>query len=82
MLINQFFKILIQENPLSQLVNSRRDSSGALQSPDVLDSPKEDGFYLLKKDSQRRETLVKVSFNVKPFFTLLKSLLMLFLNRK
>jgi len=51
---------LDKENPLSQLVNSRRDSSGALQSPDVLDSPKEDGFYLLKKDSQRRETLVKV----------------------
>jgi len=44
------------EHPL----NPRRDSSGALPSPDVLDSPKEDGFYLLKKDSQRRETLVKV----------------------
>jgi len=47
------------ENPL-QAAQARRDSSGALQSPDVLDSPKEDGFYLLKKDSQRRETLVKV----------------------
>jgi len=50
---------LLLEHPLHQS-NARRDSSGALQSPDVLDSPKEDGFYLLKKDSQRRETLVKV----------------------
>ena len=28
--------------------------------PDVLDPAKEDGFYLLKKDSQRRTTLVKI----------------------
>merc|ERR1719410_1922341 len=39
---------------------TRRDSSGVLQSPDVLDPAKEDGFYLLKKDSQRRTTLVKI----------------------
>jgi len=47
------------EDPLK---NIRRDSSGALLSPDPLDPAKgEDGnFYLLKKDSQRRATLVKV----------------------
>ena len=28
--------------------------------PDVLDPAKEDGFYLLKKDSQRRATLVRI----------------------
>merc|ERR1711892_428394 len=46
----------ILENPL----HARRDSSGVLQSPDVLDPAKEDGFYLLKKDSQRRTTLVRI----------------------
>jgi len=47
------------EDPLKSI---RRDSSGALLSPDPLDPAKgEDGnFYLLKKDSQRRATLVKV----------------------
>merc|ERR550517_835903 len=45
------------DNPLH---STRRDSSGVLQSPDVLDPAKEDGFYLLKKDSQRRTTLVKI----------------------
>jgi len=49
---------LILENPLN--TSARRDSSGILQSPDVLDPAKEDGFYLLKKDSQRRSTLVKI----------------------
>jgi len=44
------------DNPLS----ARRDSQGVLQSPDVLDPAKEDGFYLLKKDSQRRATLGKI----------------------
>merc|ERR1740124_235873 len=48
----------ILENPLNAA--ARRDSSGILQSPDVLDPAKEDGFYLLKKDSQRRSTLVKI----------------------
>jgi len=48
----------ILENPLNP--TARRDSSGILQSPDVLDPAKEDGFYLLKKDSQRRATLVKI----------------------
>lgn len=42
---------------------SRRSSSGGLLSPDV-ESPKteaeQDGFYLLKKDSQRRMTLTRV----------------------
>ena len=28
--------------------------------PDVLDPAKENGFYLLKKDSQRRATLVRI----------------------
>jgi len=45
------------DNPLGQ---ARRDSSGVLQSPDVLDPAKEDGFYHLKKDSQRRATLGKI----------------------
>jgi len=48
----------ILENPLHAA--ARRDSSGILQSPDVLDPAKEDGFYLLKKDSQRRSTLVRI----------------------
>jgi len=47
----------IAVDPLS---TARRDSSGVLQSPDVLDPAKEDGFYMLKKDSQRRTTLVKI----------------------
>jgi len=46
------------ENPLH--ASTRRDSSGALQSPDVLDPAREDGFYLLKKDSQRRSTLGRI----------------------
>jgi len=45
------------DNPLGA---ARRDSQGVLQSPDVLDPAKEDGFYLLKKDSQRRATLGKI----------------------
>jgi len=50
----------ILESPLFSGGPARRDSSGVLQSPDVLDPVKEDGFYLLKKDSQRRTTLVKI----------------------
>merc|ERR1719239_739046 len=46
------------DNPLGAC--ARRDSQGVLQSPDVLDPAKEDGFYLLKKDSQRRATLGKI----------------------
>jgi len=46
------------DNPLGAV--ARRDSQGVLQSPDVLDPAKEDGFYLLKKDSQRRATLGKI----------------------
>jgi mitogen-activated protein kinase kinase kinase 5 len=46
------------DNPLG--AHARRDSQGVLQSPDVLDPAKEDGFYLLKKDSQRRATLGKI----------------------
>eukprot|EP00095_Tigriopus_kingsejongensis_P009279 maker-scaffold2334_size17013-snap-gene-0.5 protein:Tk09279 transcript:maker-scaffold2334_size17013-snap-gene-0.5-mRNA-1 annotation:"mitogen-activated protein kinase kinase kinase 5" len=50
------------------LLLARRSSSGALLSPDVLEQIKSvdgmeggnDNFYLLKKDSQRRLTLVKV----------------------
>merc|ERR1719410_162658 len=48
------------ENTTDPLSTTRRDSSGVLQSPDVLDPAKEDGFYMLKKDSQRRTTLVKI----------------------
>merc|ERR1719219_906921 len=39
---------------------SRRVSNGEIQSPDVLDPEKGDGFYVTKKDSQRRLTLVKI----------------------
>ena len=38
----------------------RRDSSGVLQSPDVLDPAKDDCFYQLKKDHQRRATIGKI----------------------
>lgn len=40
-------------------LNQRRSSSGTLQSPDVDASGENDGFYMLKKDSQRRLTLAK-----------------------
>merc|ERR1719510_402260 len=39
---------------------SRRVSNGEIQSPDVLDPEKGDVFYVTKKDSQRRLTLVKI----------------------
>lgn len=47
---------------------TRRSSSGGLMSPEVEGGPKggggppteQDGFYLLKKDSQRRMTLSRV----------------------
>lgn len=40
---------------------TRRSSSGGLMSPEVLGTTTEhDGFYLLKKDSQRRTTLYSV----------------------
>ncbi|CAH0558775.1 unnamed protein product [Brassicogethes aeneus] len=43
--------------------NERRNSSGTLMSPEI-DTPIEnDGFYMLKKDSQRRHTLAKVFAN-------------------
>lgn len=38
----------------------RRGSSGTLLSPEVDAGQESDGFYLLKKDSQRRTTLSKV----------------------
>lgn len=38
----------------------RRNSSGTLLSPEVDTGTETDGFYLLKKDSQRRTTLAKV----------------------
>ncbi|XP_017781301.1 PREDICTED: mitogen-activated protein kinase kinase kinase 15 isoform X2 [Nicrophorus vespilloides] len=38
----------------------RRNSSGTLLSPEVDGNGESDGFYLLKKDSQRRTTLSKV----------------------
>lgn len=40
--------------------NERRNSSGSLLSPEVEAGGDTDGFYLLKKDSQRRTTLAKV----------------------
>ncbi|KAG8261210.1 hypothetical protein J6590_078847 [Homalodisca vitripennis] len=40
---------------------TRRSSSGGLLSPEVAGAPAEhDGFYMLKKDSQRRTTLSRV----------------------
>ncbi|CAH1106010.1 unnamed protein product [Psylliodes chrysocephalus] len=41
----------------------RRNSSGTLLSPEVDTTIETDGFYLLKKDSQRRTTLAKVLAN-------------------
>lgn len=38
----------------------RRNSTGTLLSPDAEGGVETDGFYLLKKDSQRRQTLTKV----------------------
>ncbi|KAK9881035.1 hypothetical protein WA026_014378 [Henosepilachna vigintioctopunctata] len=38
----------------------RRNSTGTLLSPDAEGAAETDGFYLLKKDSQRRQTLTKV----------------------
>lgn len=38
----------------------RRNSSGTLLSPEVDTSGENEGFYMLKKDSQRRTTLAKV----------------------
>lgn len=38
----------------------RRGSTGTLLSPEVDTGIETDGFYLLKKDSQRRTTLAKV----------------------
>ncbi|KAG5875524.1 hypothetical protein JTB14_033890 [Gonioctena quinquepunctata] len=43
--------------------NERRNSSGTLLSPEVETGTETDGFYLLKKDSQRRTTLAKVLAN-------------------
>ncbi|KAL1139853.1 hypothetical protein AAG570_006830 [Ranatra chinensis] len=49
---------------MDPLIFTRRSSSGGLMSPEVEGGPKppleQDGFYLLKKDSQRRMTLSKV----------------------
>ncbi len=60
----------LMEDPMLSLLSSegRRSSSGALLSPEVLEQMKNednDNFYLLKKDSQRRLTLVKVLQNDK-----------------
>ncbi|XP_060523594.1 mitogen-activated protein kinase kinase kinase 15 isoform X2 [Cylas formicarius] len=41
----------------------RRNSSGTLLSPEADVGTENDGFYLLKKDSQRRTTLAKVLAN-------------------
>lgn len=41
----------------------RRNSSGTLLSPEVDTGLETDGFYMLKKDSQRRSTLGKVLAN-------------------
>lgn len=38
----------------------RRNSTGTLMSPDADSAMETEGFYLLKKDSQRRQTLTKV----------------------
>ena len=51
---------IIEEQP--SLVPHRRSSSGTILSPDVQETRQDpaEGFYLLKKDSQRRLTLDKV----------------------
>ncbi|XP_066150491.1 mitogen-activated protein kinase kinase kinase 15 isoform X2 [Euwallacea fornicatus] len=43
--------------------SERRNSSGTLLSPEAEVGTETDGFYLLKKDSQRRTTLAKVLAN-------------------
>lgn len=61
-----------QDSDTSSIMNSRRSSSGGLLSPEVetvatdkgitpsIIHSEQDGFYLLKKDSQRRTTLSRV----------------------
>ncbi|XP_019870241.2 mitogen-activated protein kinase kinase kinase 15 isoform X4 [Aethina tumida] len=47
----------------SQDLPERRNSQGALMSPEADAASETDGFYHLKKDSQRRQTLTKVLSN-------------------
>lgn len=61
---NNGLNIATPTDQVDELVlETRRASSGALLSPDVVDSTKgqetQDGFYVLRKDTQRRTTLVQ-----------------------